>query len=309
VVLEDDCHRYLHGATVESIMGEEPKAIQRSMQGGRRDARRMVIHSGQRYVTLSLAQDAARRWRICDLSMDDVTVGRTHSLPVMHHNLVDSGNLTHSTRSSSARGTQHGLPVLHTTPEERIAAWREGERQGLVALWEWCQLAGMKQALEAPPALWSVYSEGQNNEIEQAFRTGEERAPICVGMRSYDIVFLSSIYAQQVDSTYRKRRLVRRSLMTTVQLHEAFATSALAMETLSQSVTIDQEMCPICCEYFQDTRLQPVAKLLDCGHVFHAACVQVLADRNSTCPACRSAVRWEETMSTALALMASARMG
>mmetsp|Transcript_24428 Transcript_24428/g.56275 ORF Transcript_24428/g.56275 Transcript_24428/m.56275 type:complete len:367 (-) Transcript_24428:116-1216(-) len=284
---------YLEGATMEHILGDDPEAVQKTPAGGKRDVRRMVILEGQRYMSLHLIKDENGRWRISPCKVDGMTTER--QLPVMPDDVVilGAGGMPDKSRSMPRRGG--GTRAI---AEERIAAGRLGKEQGLAPLWEWCHLVDMKQAHAAPPDYWGLYSEAQNEEIDRAFCAGEECATVSIGIRSYAIVFFDTTTAQQVDEALHKARPVRRRLVTPAEQQETFAASAAAMGRMAEEAgeAFECEECPLCCESFKDTKMQPVAKLRDCGHVFHRACVQEIADKQGLCPTCRGTVHWQETM-------------
>ena len=51
-------------------------------------------------------------------------------------------------------------------------------------------------------------------------------------------------------------------------------------------------VCSICLSAFAEAPELEKLKLPDCGHEFHCACAQWLADRQRACPLCRSPVNW-----------------
>merc|ERR1719316_2628366 len=157
----------------------------------------------------------------------------------------------------------------------------------LVPLWEWCARAAARAATAhtLPNTDWGVYGEEINKLIEDAHQAQKLQVEITVGIRSYRIVFgPEKNFARQEDSLLRKRRLVRRRLVSVEMQVDALRGS-------NASATSDGE-CAICFADFADTATMPVLKLPGCGHYFHTACLTQIADTGKPCPLCRAEVDW-----------------
>eukprot|EP00913_Durusdinium_trenchii_P032840 g30744.t1 len=161
----------------------------------------------------------------------------------------------------------------------RISDDHVADIQGLVGLWEWCRDAETHNPGRLAADRWA---------IELAFRNGAKHAEIAVGIRSYEVLFEgASMAGKQVDKRRKKRRFVRRRA---VQMEEREA----ALQSVESAVAAASDAeCVICAESFADTYAMPVVRLRECGHIFHGACVQDLADRRKTCPYCRAQVNWK----------------
>merc|ERR1711879_1062521 len=66
-----------------------------------------------------------------------------------------------------------------------------------------------------------------------------------------------------------------------------------SFSTLGNAAMGDEGECAVCFADFAETPTLPVVRLPDCGHCFHGACVQELADKRGLCPICRSTVNWK----------------
>ncbi|CAE8696416.1 unnamed protein product, partial [Polarella glacialis] len=80
----------------------------------------------------------------------------------------------------------------HPTPEDleaRAEAVADADAKGLVGLWEWCQVAESADPGSLPPEMWPGYSQEHDFAIETAYRAGEVKVEIAVGIRSYEILF------------------------------------------------------------------------------------------------------------------------
>lgn len=135
---------------------------------------------------------------------------------------------------------------------------------------------------------WGIYNEEENTKIEAAFVAGQPSVLVSVGIRAFEIVFTGTDSAKQVDSTLGKSRLVRRRLVTVAEWNDA---------TNKASKTVKGE-CAVCCEEFAATPTLPIVNLPRCGHFFHRACVQALADQHKSCPLCRGNVDWHVALTS-----------
>jgi len=178
--------------------------------------------------------------------------------------------------------------------EERAASIAQDDKEGLVGLWEWCRDAETHDPSSLGPEKWAAYSADHNREIESAFRTGAEKADIVIGIRSYEVLFEgSTMHGKQVDQKKKKRRFVRRRAVPVQEKDAALQSGEAAVATaVAQDPSLAEKECVICAESFADTYAMPVVRLRECGHMFHGACVQDLADRRKTCPFCRAQVNW-----------------
>lgn len=255
------------------------------LTGGRRDVRRLELAQESTQVSVHVIRE--RGWRVADFPVPNLTEER---LLLLHGDTPKGGD--------TGRGCRHGA-TDDTGEKERLAAAEECDREGLVALWEWCRVPASAPD-DVPPDMWGVYGEEQDRAIELAFRAGASGVQISVGIRNYEVTFRGANGGRQEDKAMRKRRLVRRRAVTHEQREEAL--NAAANETNENPELADGE-CAICCTAFAETAAVPVVRLPGCGHCFHGACVQHIADKRGTCPFCRAEVDWK------VALTPQARAG
>lgn len=155
-------------------------------------------------------------------------------------------------------------------------------------LWEWCRWIGVSecQSWKLPADAWGVYSAEQNSTVEQAFQARQRAVRINLGIREYEVVFGSDPnFALQEDPKLRKRRLVRRRLVTRAEYE-------LAIAPPPPETPRGQDTCALCAEDFAETTAMPTRVLPVCFHVFHQACLQELADDGHPCPVCRREIDW-----------------
>jgi len=292
---------------------DDQRPQQRTTTGGRRDVRRFEIQAGITEISVSVVQQ--RGWRIADFSVEGVT--EEQHVPISLANVVPigggdalllaAGGFSSASASgfppasASSAGPGGGpspccFGASSASGEEaraaRVAAASESDERGLVALWEWCRLAEPADLEALPREEWGVYNEEQNTEIEAAFRAGLPAVDLVVGIRSYKVVFEGPVYSRQEDRGLKKRRFVRRRVVDAVERDMALSAVAAAGNNLAAVATTSGE-CAICCTAFSETLAMPVLKLPACGHLFHGACVQQLADSRGDCPLCRSSVDWK----------------
>ncbi|CAJ1343501.1 unnamed protein product [Effrenium voratum] len=264
--------------------GERP--VQKREGGGKRDVRRFVVDpSAPPQVTVHVVRE--RGWRISDIAVPGVTEERV----VMLDAPPPPPPLPPPDR--------HFLGTFrHPSPEdlqERAANLEADDAAELVGLWEWCRVAEAHGPSQLSDEDWAAYSAANNTEIEAAFRDQAVKVQITIGIRSYDVLFEGSLAGgKQVDTKQKKRRLVRRRAVTAA-VREACLQGAesAVQEALRQDPSLADAECVICAEAFADTFAMPVVQL-PCGHKFHGACAQSLADRRKTCPYCRAEVDWKQ---------------
>lgn len=175
---------------------------------------------------------------------------------------------------------------------DTVAAKEEGDAQTeVVPLWQWCRALPHEDpdtVARLPLTQWGLYSEEQNAAIEEALRAGRLSVPLTIGIRNYELVFEEG-YSKQKDRALGKTRLARRILVPPAQRE---ALQRVPIEGARTAGLGEGDECAICCEEFEATRTVPVLRVPGCGHRFHAACAQQLADRNDRCPICRGEVDW-----------------
>ena len=168
---------------------------------------------------------------------------------------------------------------------------------GNAALWEWCHKTHYQNVFELsalPQHDWGAYSQEQNETIEQAFQAGDPEVDIDVGIRQYQIVFGPETgFARQIDSVLRKRRAVRRRLVSQTELQQSFSPEV-------GSFTRQQQSCALCFEEFEETAHLPTLELPGCHHAFHFACIQQIRDTGGPCPICRAHVDWTQLASSSM---------
>jgi len=241
---------------------------------GKRDVRRLEVPLDAVEVKVNVHKE--RAYRITDVAIPGVTEERTVSLCT----------------GSEEIGIQAAEPteIIRQDWAEQIAAVA---KPGTVGLWEWCRSAGFAGLESVPDSCWGVYSGEQNEEIESAFLRGEPSVAVSIGIRTYRIVFDTVTSGRQIDHQFKKKRHIRRRVMTLEQREEVLRAAVEAIGT--QDTNLVDADCAICCTSFSETPHMPVVRT-KCGHSFHGACVQHQADQRSTCPLCRADVDWAVVM-------------
>jgi len=249
--------------------------VQRNpMTHGKRDVRRLEVPLDAVEVKVNVHKE--RAYRITDILIPGVTEERIVSLSAGCEKI----------------GIHIGEPKerAHQDWAEQVAA---AAKPGTVGLWEWCRSAGFAGLGSIPDSCWGVYSGEQNEEIESAFLRGEPSVAVSIGIRSYSIVFDTVTSGRQIDHQFKKKRHIRRRVMTLEQREEVLRAAVEALGT--QDNKLADADCAICCSSFAETPHMPVVRTM-CGHCFHGACVQHQADQQSTCPLCRADVDWAVVM-------------
>lgn len=270
-------------------LGEgEDQPLQFNVQtGGRRDVRRVEVSQHDQEVVVHIVQE--RGWRIADFSAPGLTEERRASL-AGHPGGGDGGDgvpPSPSTKPFTAVDeVQEGA--------DRAAQAAEDEKSGLVALWQWSKVANITDPESVPEELWGIYSEEQNTDIEAAYAAGNSQAAVGVGIRTYEISFRGLAGGRQVDKGMRKRRMVRRRAVTVAQRDAVL--SADAAQVTNENIDLEAD-CAICVTCFAETPSVPVVTLPGCGHRFHGACIQQIADEGGLCPFCRATVDWDAALS------------
>lgn len=258
------CGGVFEGASVEIGGGEPP--VQKTSRG-KRDVRRVEVPADASRVSLNVL--FSRAWRISD---EPHPGNQERHVEVSRDCMILVGG-----------GADDALA------EERSQAVKAGDEKGLVSLWEWSRLP----ELEAPSS-WGLYGEEQVGLIESAFREGKRSVEVSVGIRTYEVIFEGSDGGKQVDRALHKRRLVRRRLVAPDQRDAELRAAA---EAVAVTCAGDPEgECAVCCADFAETPTLPVVRLPECGHLFHCACIQEIADRGDPCPLCRGAVDWKTAL-------------
>jgi len=238
---------------------------------GFRDVRRLLVSPGETRLSLHRLQEGV--WRIAD---DFVAPGITSEVSVP---LTASDILTVADVSSTGAATS-------------LVDQTQSATSDAVGLWEWCRMAEprLEELDQLPACCWGMYTEEQNQEIENAFQAKLCSVEIAVGIRTFEVVFDGHGRARQLDKKVSKRRFVRRRLLTSAEVQAARRSPA--------KKRIDStDDCPICCSSFAETPTLPVVRT-PCGHLFHGACVREIADRKDACPCCRAEVNWATTFRT-----------
>lgn len=148
-----------------------------------------------------------------------------------------------------------------------------------VPFWQWCNETDLQKATDLS---WMNYCNREQEVIELAFQDNKETINIVVGVTQLSIKFsANSTFHRQIrvlNNGDTRQRWVRRVLLSPA--------STLEIETHLRSQCND-DTCAICLNDFNEEPLNPTRKL-QCEHVFHALCIQMLLDRNENrCPLCR----------------------
>lgn len=219
-----------------------------------------------------------------ELNLSEIQAGDTHTVHV-----YQAGGVW---RFPSTTASGIAVPITITISQDYF---EEASSMSTPTLrWQWCQI--IPQTLDStiptlfnvPETAWLLYPDEIDTQITTASQAGEISTKIQIGVREFLIEFYpDSVYAKQVDPVANKVRLVRRSPLTTEQLHQKLTRSA---QLLDPSLT-----CSICLDTFHATPHAPTVTL-PCGHTYHGMCVQTIADTNKPCAYCRSEVDWESIM-------------
>merc|ERR1711865_1108632 len=99
---------------------------------------------------------------------------------------------------------------------------------------------------------WAVYSTEQNGQIEEAFRSLKPSIPVSIGIRSFEIIFEGIDGGKQVDHAMKKRRFVRRRMVTPEEQQTVLQLVA-EEEVAAMSPELADSECAICADSFKDT--------------------------------------------------------
>lgn len=283
---------------------------QRTANGGARDVRRLLVERGASYLCVNVVQEG--KWKIADFVAPGVTTekrvpltgqavqegaGGTPGVLVPGYGAIGGGALGGGALGVGALGGGgFGAGPSHPqeSPEERQERIEADDADSKLGFWEWCKQPEPDNVDAVPQDMWGYYSEAQNKEIEDAYRAGNASVQLSIGIRTYDLIFDAGGKARQTDRKMKKRRHVRRRALTAKELYDLHQ----AQDSCNPGEADDAD-CPICSEAFADTSSMPVVRLKECGHVFHAACVQQLADTRGHCPMCRAEVDWRGALKAA----------
>jgi len=200
---------------------------------GKRDVRRFEVPKGQREIIIRVFKEA--RWHIADEDVDGTEERRAE---LLGHELIPPAEIPGTRRNEDAAAR---LKVR----AEAIAA---SEAAGQVGVWEWCRsiLAAddFAKLRQLPPEKWGTYLESQNAEIEEAFCAGKQSAKVVIGIRTFEIVFENGEFAKQVDHKMKKRRHVRRRLVSPQERDGMFKNVVPSNEDVSGD---EERECAICC--------------------------------------------------------------
>jgi len=181
--------------------------------------------------------------------------------------------------------TDCGCPCI----ARAMSAGRPGAEDGVVAVWEWCKDLDKEASGEAE---WGGYTAEQNAEIEKAYSGRCAMCEVTIGVRTYQLVFDQRFKGRMVqhDPKRHRTRTVRRRLVAVGGGGDGASAGGLGLTTGSR-----EDMCVLCAQTFQETPTLPTVRL-QCGHDFHGACTQPLADDRKRCPLCCANVVWEEVV-------------
>lgn len=240
---------------------------------GRRDVRRVETLADATEISVNVVRE--RGWKIVEFAVPGITEERRLDITAL------------PVRRPGASGPPEASSSTAQDPAARSRSLADSDAKGLVGLWEWCKNPEPKDPKVVPAKDWGVYNLEQNADVESAFRAGLASVTLTLGIRTYDVMFDNEHTGRQVDRALRKRRWVQRRAVNPAErdkaLAEGNATSALRPG--------DEEDCPICFSSFAESASMPTVRP-SCGHIFHCACAQQLADRNDPCPMCRAEVDW-----------------
>lgn len=272
---------------VIELGGRSGGPTQRTTNGGKRGVRRSLVAPSASCVCVNVVQEGT--WKIADFAAPGIT---TEKRALLAGQAVPQGG---GGGPGMPCGPLGRVPPMASGPQESPEARQKrieaDDAEGKAGHWEWCKQPEPDDVDALPENMWGHYSDAQNTAIEDAYRKGDASVQISIGIRTYDLVFAAGGKARQVDQKMKKRRHVRRRALTADELHQLH----LTQDCCNPGGAEDDE-CPICSEAFADTTSMPVVCLAECGHSFHAACVQHVADSNGQCPMCRADVDWRAAL-------------
>eukprot|EP00927_Polykrikos_kofoidii_P011884 TRINITY_DN15081_c0_g1_i1.p1 TRINITY_DN15081_c0_g1~~TRINITY_DN15081_c0_g1_i1.p1 ORF type:complete len:453 (+),score=93.40 TRINITY_DN15081_c0_g1_i1:192-1550(+) len=245
---------------------------------GRRDVRRVEVPGGTDEVSLHVAKES--KWRAAEEEVPGCTVKKSAKLVGIER--IKPGQVS-GTRTFGEDPTK----------EARAAAVEHSDKLGLVGLWEWCRSTDT-HIDENDPSIWGLYLESQNEDIETAFRAGRQTSKVVIGIRTFEICFDGPSSAKQVDHLMKKKRRVRRRLMSENDRAAIFVEAA--KQASNNVPTGGDDECAICFATFEETPMMPTVRLKECGHIFHCPCIQHIADKKGQCPLCRKDIKWTSAM-------------
>jgi hypothetical protein len=143
------------------------------------------------------------------------------------------------------------------------------------SVWQWCSKTRYSQLNDD----WICYSENVIDELEEMWQKDDNNFELDVttGIAVKTItVNRRDMFHKQRDKITGNARWVRRILMQESEIYQI---------RNDRNDNCPDDMCPICICNFSENVSLPTIKL-DCGHVFHQACLAPVNDKR--CPMCRA---------------------
>ncbi len=151
-------------------------------------------------------------------------------------------------------------------------------------VFEWSLKDNLAQTTEKD---WIPYDESTCEKLEHIWqqKTGGS-IDLQLGLRNYKInISNTDCYHEQVDVQRHRKRVVRRVLLP----QNTIINKRSLLQQRVKDFKSDDE-CALCYENFIDTP-HMLTRTLECGHIFHGACVQpVILNEFPRCPLCRQQI-------------------
>lgn len=147
--------------------------------------------------------------------------------------------------------------------------------QSKSSVWQWCSKTIYSQCNDD----WICYSENVMDELEAMWQKDDNdfELDVTTGIVVKTItVNRGDVFHKQRDKITGNARWVRRILMQQSEIDRI---------RNDRNANWSDDMCPICICNFSENVSLPTIKL-DCGHVFHQACLAPVNDKR--CPMCRA---------------------
>lgn len=144
-----------------------------------------------------------------------------------------------------------------------------------VAIWQWCS----KSKYSYKNNDWYCYSEYVNDDLEEMWQrdNSDFELNVTTGITTKIVkVNRNEMFYTQQDKDTGNTRLVRRALMNEREVK-------ILRDECKKNCPDD--ICAICISHFTENTSLPTCNL-NCGHIFHQACLAPLKDKR--CPMCRT---------------------
>lgn len=149
--------------------------------------------------------------------------------------------------------------------------------------WEWSTNTSLADSREVD---WISYEDECQQKLETAWLSGTMNTVVelQIGIRKYRVkIDQSKSVMMQLNEDGSKRRFVRRINRTNEHV------TSVHMHVEREKVMLGDTSCAICLSDFSEAPLLP-RHTTECGHTFHAACIDPIMRGDKRCPMCRAAL-------------------